>query len=196
MEKNIQELTEKMFRDGVEKGNEEAARIVAAANAQAAEIVEAARKEAETLVAAAQKSAAELMENTKSELRLFAGQAVNALKSEVATLVSDKVVGNAVKELTADKEVMGKFVVTLAEKWVADEPIVISAADGETLKKYFAAKAKALLDKGVTIEEVNGQKALFTIQPADGSYKVNFGEEEFVNFFQSFLRPELVEMLF
>ena len=135
MEKNIQELTEKMFRDGVEKGNEEAARIVAAANAQAAEIVEAARKEAEALVTAAQKSAAELMENTKSELRLFAGQAVNALKSEVATLVSDKVVGNAVKELTADKEVMGKFVVTLAEKWVADEPIVISAADGETLKK-------------------------------------------------------------
>ena len=53
-----------------------------------------------------------------------------------------------------------------------------------------------MLDKGVTIEEVNGQKALFTIQPADGSYKVNFGEEEFVNFFQSFLRPELVEMLF
>ena len=196
MEKNIQELTEKMFRDGVEKGNEEAARIVAAANAQAAEIVEAARKEADALVAAAQKSAAELMENTKSELRLFAGQSVNALKSEVATLVSDKVVGDAVKELTADKEVMGKFVVTLAEKWVADEPIVISAADADTLKKYFAAKAKALLDKGVTIEEVNGQKALFTIQPADGSYKVNFGEEDFVNFFKSFLRPELVEMLF
>ena len=196
MEKNIQELTEKMFRDGVEKGNEEAARIVAAANAQAAEIVENARKEAEALVASAQKSAAELMDNTKSELRLFAGQAVNALKSEVATMVSDKVVGDAVKELTADKEVMGKFVVTLAEKWVADEPVVISAADGAELKKYFAAKAKALLDKGVTIEEVNGQKALFTIKPADGSYKVNFGEEEFVNFFQSFLRPELVEMLF
>ena len=91
---------------------------------------------------------------------------------------------------------LGKFVVALAEKWVADEPIVISAADGEALKKYFAAKAKALLDKGVTIEEVNGQKVLFTIKPADGSYKVNFGEEEFVNFFKSFLRPELVEMLF
>lgn len=66
MEKNIQELTEKMFRDGVEKGNEEAARIVAAANTQAAEIVEKARKEADALIAAAQKQAGELMENTKS----------------------------------------------------------------------------------------------------------------------------------
>ena len=124
MEKNIQELTEKMFRDGVEKGNEEAARIVTAANAQAAEIVEAARKEAEALVAAAQKSAAELMENTKSELRLFAGQAVNALKSEVATLVSDKVVGDAVKELTADKEVMGKCHYELAHHLLDRKSVV------------------------------------------------------------------------
>ena len=131
-----------------------------------------------------------------AEMRKSAAAETFSSFKRPVTILSDKVVGNAVKELTADKEVMGKFVVTLAEKWVADEPIVISAADGETLKKYFAAKAKALLDKGVTIEEVNGQKALFTIQPADGSYKVNFGEEEFVNFFQSFLRPELVEMLF
>ena len=77
-----------------------------------------------------------------------------------------------------------------------DEPIVISTADAESLKKYFAAHAKALLDKGVTIQQVNGIKTLFTVSPADGSYKVNFGEEEFMNYFKAFLRPQLVEMLF
>ena len=55
---------------------------------------------------------------------------------------------------------------------------------------------KALLDKGVTIQQVNGIKTLFTVSPADGSYKVNFGEEEFMNYFKAFLRPQLVEMLF
>ena len=59
-----------------------------------------------------------------------------------------------------------------------------------------AAQAKALLDKGVKIEQVNGNKTLFTVSPADGSYKVNFGEEEFMNYFKEFLRPQLVEMLF
>ena len=63
-------------------------------------------------------------------------------------------------------------------------------------REYFAVKAKALLDKGVTIEQVNGVKTLFTISPADGSYKVNFGEEEFENYFKAFLRPQLVDMLF
>ena len=57
-------------------------------------------------------------------------------------------------------------------------------------------KAKELLDKGVTIEKVNGKDALFTIAPADGSYKVNFGKEEFETYFKGFLRPQLVEMLF
>ena len=61
-------------------------------------------------------------------------------------------------------------------------------------KSLFAAKA--LLDKGVKIEQVNGNKTLFSVSPADGSYKVNFGEEEFMNYFKEFLRPQLVEMLF
>ena len=106
------------------------------------------------------------------------------------------VIGEGHKGFVADKEYLNKFIVSLAAQWSANESIVISTADAEGLKKYFAANAKALLDKGVRIEEVNGTKSLFTISPADGSYKVNFGEEEFENYFKDFLRPQLVEMLF
>lgn len=196
MENKIQELTDKIYREGVEKGNEEAQRLIGNAQEEAAKIVEEARKEAEAIVAAAHKKAAETAENTQSELKLFAGQAVNALKSEIATLLNDQVVTVAVKGFVADKEYLNKFIVSLATQWTANESIVISTADAENLKKNFASKAKALLDKGVTIEKVNGMKALFTISPADGSYKVSFGEEEFENYFKEFLRPQLVEMLF
>ena len=103
---------------------------------------------------------------------------------------------DAVKGFVADKDYLNKFIVSLATQWAADEAIVISTADAEGLKKYFAANAKAVLDKGVKIEQVNGNKTLFSISPADGSYKVNFGEEEFENYFKEFLRPQLVEMLF
>ena len=196
MENKIQELTDKLFREGVEKGNEEAQRIVEKANGEAAGIVKNAQKEAEEIVAAAEKKAAELLNNTKKELGLYAGQTVNALKSEVANCLTNNVVADAVKGLVEDKDFLSKFAVALAEKWAAEEAVVISSADADTLKAYFASKAKGLLDKGVKIEQVNGQKALFTIAPADGSYKVNFGTEEFEEFFKSFLRPQLVEMLF
>ena len=195
MEKNIQELTEKMFRDGVEKGQAEADRIVAEAKAQAETIVAAAHKEAEATKAAAQKAADELNTNTRSELRLFAGQAMSALKSEITTLVTDSVVKEAVGNVTSDKDVMAQFIIGMAQQF-GEKGAVISTADAESLKACFAKKAADLLNKGVTINEVNGQKALFTIEPADGSFKMNFGKEEFENFFKSFLRPQLVEMLF
>lgn len=196
MENKIQELTDRIYREGVEKGNEEAKKLVAKAQEEANQIVVNARKEAEEIVAAARKQADELSENTKSELKLFAGQAVNALKSEIATVVTNRLVSADVKTFAQDKNYLQAFIVALASKWSTDEPIVISSADAEELKKYFAAKAKQLLDGSVKIEQVNGLKALFTISPADGSYKVSFGEEEFMNYFKEFLRPQLVEMLF
>ena len=196
MENKIQELTDKIYREGVEKGNEEAQKLIAKAQEEAKRIIEDAHKEADSIVATAHKSADELAENTKSELKLFAGQAVNALKSEIATLVTDNIVNADVKAFAANKDYLNAFIVALASKWSVNEPIVISTADAEGLTKHFAAKAKDLLDKGVKIEQVNGIKTLFSVSPADGSYKVNFGEEEFMNYFKEFLRPQLVEMLF
>ena len=196
MENKIQELTDKIYREGVEKGNEEAQKLIAKAQEEAKRIIEDAHKEADSIVATAHKSADELAENTKSELKLFAGQAVNALKSEIATLVTDNIVNADVKAFAANKDYLNAFIVALASKWSVNEQIVISTADAEGLTKYFAAKAKDLLDKGVKIEQVNGIKTLFSVSPADGSYKVNFGEEEFMNYFKEFLRPQLVEMLF
>ena len=196
MENKIQELTDKIYREGVEKGNAEAQKLIVNAQDEAKKIIENAHKEAESIIAASRKSADELAENTKSELKLFAGQAVNALKSEIATVVTDQIVNADVKTFAGDKDYLNAFIVALASKWSVNEPIVISTADAESLKKYFAVQAKNLLDKGVKIEQVNGLKTLFTVSPADGSYKVNFGEEEFMNYFKEFLRPQLVEMLF
>lgn len=196
MENKIQELADKIYREGVEKGNEEAHKLVQKAREEAEAIIADAKKEAESITSDAQKSAHEMIGNAKSELRLFARQSVDALKSEIASLLTQQVVSDAVKSFVADKNALNEFMLSVASKWSADEPIVVSTADAASLRKFFAVKAKDLLDKGVKIEQVNGMKALFSISPADGSYRVDFGEEEFENYFKSFLRPQLAEMLF
>ena len=111
MENKIQELTDKIYREGIEKGNEEAQKLIAKAEAEAKQIVEDARKEAEAIVAAAQKSASELSDNTKSELKMFAGQAKNALKSEVATLLSNELVNADVKAFVNNPDYLNAFIV-------------------------------------------------------------------------------------
>lgn len=195
MEK-LQELTEKIYREGVEKGQAEAQRIIEEAKAEAQKIVSEAKAEAQSISDAADKAAKELDKNTRNELKLYTAQAVNALKSEVTNILTDKITKEAASSLAADKDFIGKFAIALAEKWVSDEPIVISADDAAALKAYFAKQAKTLLDKGVTIEKVNGKGTMISVSPKDGAYRVDFGEGQFEAYFKNFLRPELVDMLF
>ncbi len=196
MDTKIQELTDKIYREGVEKGNEEAGRIIADANQQKQTILDEARAEAARILAAAEKQAAELKKNTEAELKLFANQSVEALKSEVTNLITGRIASENVKSAATDPAFMQKVILELVSSWPKNEFLTIQTADAEALRKYFAANAKTLLEKGVKIEKVNGKDASFTIQPADGSFKVTFGEDEFVSFFKEFLRPGLVEMLF
>lgn len=196
MENKIQELAEKLLNEGVEKGKIEAEKIINSANEKSATIISDAKSEAENIIATAQKTVLKMEENTKSELKMYTEQALNALKSEIANVVSDKIIADAVNEFTTDKNFMREFVLKLAEKWGENEDLVILTEDAKALKSLFASKAKSLLDKGLKIEEVNNNKTLFTIQPSDGSYKIDFGKEEFENYFKSFLRPQLIDMLF
>ena len=196
MNNKIQELTDIIYNEGVAKGQAQADQILAQANDQAAKIVADAQKQADSLLAAARKEAADNAENVQKELRLHAAQAVEALKSEIATVVTDKIVQDSVKGFTADQKAFNEFMLRIAQEWGKNQQIEIKAQDADALTRFFTANAKALLDKGVKITQVNGQPAEFSIQPADGSYKVNFGTEEFMNWFKSMLRPQLVETLF
>ena len=191
MDTKIQELTDKIYKEGVEKGNEEAGRIIAEANAQKDTILKDAEAEAKRIVAAAEKQAAELKKNTEAELKLF-----EALKSEVTNLITGDIASSNVKAALMDPAYMQKVILELVKSWPANEFLTIQASDSDGLKAYFEANAKGLLEKRYKIEKVSGKKASFSIIPADGSYKVTFGEDEFIEFFKEFLRPQLVEMLF
>ena len=193
---NLSELTDKIYAEGVEKGNAEAQQIVEKANAKAANIVAEAEKKAAAVIAEAESKAADLDKKTRAELKLYAEQSVNAVKTEIVNLLSDQIAAESVKAATADAKFMQGLIAKLAEQMAKDGEGIIETKDAEALKKYFTANAKGLLEKGVKISEVKGIKTDFTIQPAKGGYKLAFGDAEFIAYFKEMLRPQLVEMLF
>lgn len=196
MNNKLQELTEKIYLEGVEKGKVEAAQLIADAEHEAKAIIAKAQAEADKIKAEAAKNASELDKNTKSELKLFAEQSVNAIKTEITNLLSDKIASDAVKAATSDKAFMQKTITALVEQWAKEGNVTIEAKDAKALTDYFMANAKELLNKGVSINEVKGLKTDFSIAPAKGGYKITFGNDEFIAYFKEFLRPKLVELLF
>ena len=193
---NLSELTNKIYAEGVEKGNVEAKQIVENATKKAEEIIAQAEKKAASIIADAESKSADLDKKTRAELKLYAEQSVNAVKTEIVNLLSDKIAADSVKAATADAKFMQGLIAKLAEQLSKNGEVVIEAKDADALKKYFAANAKGLLEKGVKIAEVKGIKTDFTIQPAKGGYKLAFGDAEFIAYFKEMLRPQLVEELF
>ncbi len=197
MDVKIQELTDKIYREGVEKGNEEAGRIVAEANEQKRAIIKDAEAEAERIVATAEKQAAAMKKKAESEIKWSTAQFLEDLKSEVVNLITGRIISSSVQPLTQDMAYMQQMMLEIAKGWAGEEGLTIQSASADTLLAYFEANAKDILNKGdVKIEKINGKPASFTIMPSDGTYKVIFGEEEFLAFFEELLRPQLNELLF
>jgi len=197
MDVKIQELTDKIYREGVEKGKEEVGRIIAEANEQKRSILQKAEAEAGQIVANAEKQAADLKKSAEGELKWFVAQFLEDLKSEITNLITGRIVTSNVLPLTQDNAYMKKIMLEIAKNWADTEGLTIQSAAAEELSKYFEANAKDMLNNGsVKLEQINGKPASFTIVPADGTYKVTFGEDEFLAFFKEFLRPQLIELLF
>ncbi len=196
MNTKLQELTDKIYLEGVEKGNNEAKKIIDDATQHANTIIEEANAKAQAIVKDAETKAADLTKNTQSELQLYARQSVNALKTEITNLITGSIVTESVKAATADKNFMQKTILALVQEWAKDQEVLIETKDAEALTAYFKANAKTLLNSGVKIEQANNVKADFTITPEKEGYKITLGDDEFMAYFKEFLRPKLVEMLF
>ncbi|NLY25396.1 MAG: hypothetical protein GX042_10400 [Bacteroidales bacterium] len=192
----IQELTSKLYSEGVEKGREEAERVITEANAKAQQIVNEAEDRASEIITSAQKQQAELKRHTEAELKLYAAQSAEALKTEIINLVTDKLATLNVKAAMEEKSFMQQLIIELVRDWSKNETLSIGVQNPKELESYIASNIKELLDNGLKIESVNGIKTGFTLSPEDGSYKVRFGEDEFIAYFKEFLRPQIQNLLF
>ena len=196
MDSQIQALTEKVYQEGVLKGEQEAAKILADANVQAEQIERDARARAEQIIAEAQRSASELKANTERELKLNASKLIEATKASIVDVLAGRIAGDSVQALTANPELLQRVVLEIAKGFDLKHGVEITSNQAEELKAYFAQNAKALLEEGLTIKQVAGKATQYTIRPQNGSFKVEIGEQEFVELFKSILRPQLAQELF
>lgn len=196
MEEKLQNLLTQLTEEGVNKGNREGQAIVDNAKQKAEAIIADAKARAQEIIDQAQAKAQEMDKNTRSELQLFAAQALSALKTEIANLVTDKVAVEAMASADKDGSLIKQLLLNVTERWLVDGSVTINTKDAASLTAFFKAKAKQLLDKGLKINEVKGLKTDFEVIPEKGGYKIAFGEQQFVEYFKEFLRPQLVETLF
>ncbi len=202
MQKKLQELTEKIYREGVEKANQEAEKIVSDAKQQAEELLSKAEKKAEALIDNANKEAEDLKKNGLNELQLAARQAISDVKQQVVSLIQTKTIEPETKAAFKEAEFTKDIIQTIVKNWDPESgdnvelQVLLPDVKKKEFEAYFKGQAGKVLARGVEIEFSERIKGGFKIGPKDGGYLISFSDEDFDNFFKTYMRPRLIEMLF
>lgn len=199
MNDQLQELLKRVYDEGVAKAQTEAEAILADAKNKAEAIVANAGKQAESMIADAQKKADELQKNSTSDIKLASQHSISSLKNKITDIILQSVYDKDVKSAFGDSEFIKKVIMEVLEGWKADHnngSMIVSSGLQSKLDDHFLASMKAVLDNKLTVEFSPQMKQGFTISPADGTYKLSFTEEDFINLFKSFIRPRTQSLLF
>ena len=83
MQNKLQELTDKLYNEGLSKGKQEGEEFLAKAKVQAEDILAKAKAEAAAIIAAANKEAEDLRTKVQGDLRMADNQSVDATKNDI-----------------------------------------------------------------------------------------------------------------
>ena len=200
MQNKLQELTEKLYAEGLSKGKQEGEELLAKAKVQAEEIVAKAHAEAAAIIAAAKKDAEDLKTKVESDIKMAANQSVAATKKDIETLVVAKMTEAEVKNALTSADFVKEVVLAVAKGFNTEEPVDLEVVLPEALKKDFegfVAKELANALKG-NVEASFSKKVAggFTIGPKDGGYFISFTDETFNALISEYLRPATKKLLF
>lgn len=202
MENKLQELTRKLYDEGLEKGRAEAERLVADAKTRAAKIEADARAQAENVLRQAQAKAEDVEKNTLTEIALAGKQAVARIKSEIAGMIVAKSIDVGVKEAAIDPAFIKEMLLAVAKNWNGADAgkvelqALLPESERAKLDEAFGKVAKELLAAGIEVGYSKEVRTGFKVGAKDGGYYISFSDADIEALLGEYLRDKVSRMLF
>ncbi|MBE9468852.1 MAG: V-type ATP synthase subunit E [Bacteroidetes bacterium] len=202
MQNKLDELTKKIYSEGVSKANDDAKGIISKATKKAEEIINNSKKEAAKIIENANKKSDEIKLNIESEMKLSVNQTISSVKQQITNLITLKAVEETLNKDLKDKDFIKKIILKIVENWNPsgserlDLNLFLPENEKNNLGKYFQSKETEILNANINITFDNNIESGFKIGPKDDSFVLSFTDEDFENFFQSYLRPRTTKLLF
>ena len=188
MAEELQSLIEKINRDGVEKANAEAERIIAAAKEQAAAIVKAAKEDASKFATDAKAEADASAERAKVTLTQAARDAVISVEGAVTKLLENLLAAN-VNAALADPATAAALAADSVKGLVGTGEIAAGAKIADALKAQLATKTSFTV---VMDETLNTG---FTVKLDGGRVEHDFTGAAVAAELAKRLRPDLAALM-
>ena len=200
MDNKLQELTDKLYMEGLAKGKEEGKAILAKATREAQEILEAARKEADSILKDARKEAEDYRSKVEGDVKMAATQSLQATRKDIENLIVGKISDEPVASSLSSPEFIKEIIRAVAGNFNPEEATDLEAVLPESLRNelepFIEGEAGKILKGGLDATFSKKIAGGFNIGPKDGSYFVSFTDETFKNLVGEYLRPATRKILF
>ncbi len=196
MKDKLQELTERLYEEGLSKGREEGERLLEEARSQAARTVQDAREEAAAIKAAAEKEAEDLRAKVESDLRTASAQCLQATRQDLEDLLSKVDTSKALSDPEFLKELIAAVVRGYSPDGPADLDIVLPESLRGRLEGWVASELKSRLAEGAGASFSKKVAGGFTIAPRGKDWYLSFTDESFNALIREYLRPVTRKLVF
>ncbi len=198
MDVQLQELIDKIKKDGVASAESSAQKIIEEAEKKAASIVKEAEAKADGIIKAA-KSETERMEKASEDAITQAGRNLiisfrDGINRELSALVT------AETEKVYDKDLLKKLIPETVKAWAANPDtnelsVLLPAKELKALEKGLRTALKSQISKGLEIKGDSSLSSGFRIGSKNGSAFYDFSADEVAGLFSAYLNPKTTELM-
>ena len=198
MDVQLQELIDKIKKDGVASAEEQAAKIIAEAEAKAASIVGDAKSQAESIEKEAkaaserfQKAGEDAVKQASRNLLISFRDGINA---QLKAILQDETAK------AYSKDLLSKLIPETVKAWAAksdaaDLAVLLSKGDLDSLESGLKGALKEQISKGMEIKADASLASGFRIGQKDGSAYYDYSAESVADLFAAYLNPKIAALV-
>ncbi len=202
MQNKLQELTDKLYNEGLSKGKQEAEEMVAKAKKDTAAILADARAESDKIVSAAQKDALDIKQKMETEIKMAFRQTITTLKNQIENTLISNSINKPVTAVADNTSFLKELIMSAISAFnpKGSDMVSLSLLLPENkrieLESFFKSEATKQIKDSVEIKFDNKIQNGFKIGPAKEGYHISFTDKDLQHLFSEFLKPKTREFLF
>ena len=201
MQDKLQQLTEKLYNEGLAKGKQEAESLLKSAKEEAEKMISSAKEECRLLKEKTEKECSDLKIKAEGDIQTASRQALSQIKQDIEGAVKMQAVSAPVKEALSSSEFMQSLIKTVVSAFGADKDatsldLVLPEAMKEKLSGFLNGELASAFSKGLDVSFSKDLGAGFKVSQKGSGYFIDFSDGSFEKIIAEYIRPKTRKLIF
>jgi V/A-type H+-transporting ATPase subunit E len=198
MDVQLQELIDKIKRDGVAVAENSASEMISNAEKEAKRIIDNAKREAEDIISQAKEEASRFEKSSEDSIKQASRNLLLQFRDSVTKELSS-IVNETVSD-SISKDSLEKLIPEIIKEWTKnsdakDISVLLSEKDLQTLESSFKNSLKNEISQGLTLKIDNSLSKGFRVGIKDGAAFYDFSAETVAELFTAYLNPKVSALM-